>query len=248
MKSNQLEAAIERIRHPALQEERRLPRTCDDLRVSRMRMGAIPFAMKEGGKHESRVFSQKLGVEAGRLTGVPASGHLLAMILLTSATRYPTSGLFALCLGLMVLAGCDIPPNQRGNLPKPDALSQIKPGVSDKQTVQRLLGTPSSTAAFDDKTWYYISHETRQVAFLDPKLLDQQVVAIRFDDHGVVVGIDHKDLHDANSITPNPNATPAPGREFSFIEQLIGNFGKFNNGQDDKAGGSGRAGRTGGGS
>lgn len=175
-----------------------------------------------------------------------APGHVLAMIVSTSTIRYPTSGLFALCLGLMVLAGCDIPATQRGNLPKPDALSQIKPGVTDKQTVQRLLGTPSSTAAFDDKTWYYISHEIKQVAFLDPKLLDQQVVAIRFDEHGVVTDVDHKDLHDANAITPNPNATPAPGREFSFIEQLIGNFGKFGNGQDDKAQG-GRAGRTGGG-
>ena len=29
-------------------------------------------------------------------------------------------------------------------------------------------------------------------------------------------------------LTPNPDATPAPGREFTFLEQLIGNFGKFN--------------------
>ena len=164
---------------------------------------------------------------------------------LTSTTLHSTSALLALCVGLVMLAGCSIPTTQRGNLPKPDALSQIKPGVTDRQTVQRLLGTPSSTAAFDDKTWYYISHESEQVAFLDPKLLDQQVVAIRFDDSGVVIAVDRKDLHDANAVTPNPNATPAPGREFSFIEQLIGNFGKFGNGQDDKSQG-GKAGRTGG--
>ena len=146
----------------------------------------------------------------------------------------------------MALAGCGIPTTQRGNLPKPDALAQIKPGVTDKQTVVRLLGSPSATAAFDDHTWYYISHEIKQVAFLQPQLLDQEVVALRFDDNGVVVGIDRKGLQDAQAITPNPNATPAPGREFTFLEQLIGNFGKFNSAKDDTPGGAhpGRGGGT----
>jgi outer membrane protein assembly factor BamE (lipoprotein component of BamABCDE complex) len=158
---------------------------------------------------------------------------------------YRLQRFFVLGFALVALAGCNIPTTQRGNLPKADALDQVKPGVTDKQTVTRLLGTPSTTAAFDDHTWYYISNETKQVAFLEPQLLDQQVVAIRFDDHGVVVGIDRKGLKDANAITPNPNATPAPGREYTFLEQLIGNFGKFNSGGDDAAGGKGGRGRGG---
>jgi outer membrane protein assembly factor BamE (lipoprotein component of BamABCDE complex) len=137
--------------------------------------------------------------------------------------------LAALGLGLVALAGCNIPTVQRGNLPKADALQQVKPGETDKQTVTRLLGTPSTIPTFDDKTWYYISRETKQIAFLNPEILDQQVIAIRFDDSGIVAGIDHKTLKDAKNITPNPNATPAQGREFTFLEQLIGNFGKFNN-------------------
>ena len=137
--------------------------------------------------------------------------------------------LAALGLGLVALAGCNIPTTQRGNLPKADALQQVKPGETDKQTVTRLLGTPSTIPTFDDKTWYYISRETKQIAFLNPEVLDQQVIAIRFDDSGIVTGIDHKTLKDAKDITPNPNATPAQGREFTFLEQLIGNFGKFNN-------------------
>jgi outer membrane protein assembly factor BamE (lipoprotein component of BamABCDE complex) len=168
------------------------------------------------------------------------------MILSASATGYPALRFFALSLGLIALTACNIPTTQRGNLPKPDALAQVKPGITDKQTVTRLLGTPSSTAAFDANTWYYISHETKQVAFLEPELLDQQVVAVRFDDKGVVVGIDRKGLHDAQTITPNPNATPAQGREYTFLEQLIGNFGKFNSATDDKT--SGSHGHSGGGS
>jgi outer membrane protein assembly factor BamE (lipoprotein component of BamABCDE complex) len=136
--------------------------------------------------------------------------------------------LFAVYLGLTGLTGCSIPTTERGNLPKPESLQQITPGVSDKETVARLLGTPSTTAAFDGNVWYYISRQTEQIAFLDPRVLDQQVVVVNFDDKGIVTAVDHKGLGDAQAVIPNPNATPAPGREFTFLEQLIGNFGKFN--------------------
>jgi len=141
----------------------------------------------------------------------------------------------------MALAACSIPVDQRGNLPEKTSLDQIKPGVSDKATVTRLLGSPSSIATFDHDCWYYISQKTKEVAFFKPELVDQEVVAIDFDKDGVVRDIRHRGLADRQAITPNPNATPAPGREFSFIEQLIGNFGKFS-GHSGPGGGAGRGG------
>lgn len=131
-------------------------------------------------------------------------------------------------LTALALTGClDIPVDQRGNLPDPAILGQINPGVTDKATVTRLLGSPSSIAAFDDGTWYYISQKTKEVAFFKPQLLDQEVVAIDFDKDGVVREVRHRGLDDRVAVAPNPNATPAPGREFSFLEQLIGNFGRY---------------------
>jgi outer membrane protein assembly factor BamE (lipoprotein component of BamABCDE complex) len=150
-----------------------------------------------------------------------------------SAPRYHVLRPFAFAAALATLAGCGFPVNDRGNLPKADLLSQIKPGVTDKNSVKSLLGTPSSIATFDGDTWYYISKEERQIAFLKPEVLKQQVYVIHFDDKGIVNDVSHKGLDDAHNVTPNPDATPAPGREFTFLEQLIGNFGKFN------AGGSG---------
>lgn len=141
----------------------------------------------------------------------------------------------------LALAACSIPVDQRGNLPEKAALEQIKPGVTDKATVTRLLGSPSSIAAFDPNTWYYISQKTKNVAFFKTELIDQEVVAIDFDKEGLVRDVRHRGMEDRQEITPNPNATPAPGREFSFIEQLIGNFGKFS-GKGQSAGGGGAGG------
>jgi len=135
-----------------------------------------------------------------------------------------------LALGLTALAVASCAPtvDQRGNLPDPEKIAQIQPGVTTKETVAQLLGTPSSVATFGDKTWYYISRRTEQLAFFDPDVIDQQVVAIGFDDSGVVRNVAHNNLADARPVEPSERVTPSAGRELGLLEQLVGNLGRFN--------------------
>jgi outer membrane protein assembly factor BamE (lipoprotein component of BamABCDE complex) len=133
-----------------------------------------------------------------------------------------------LALALVVaLAGCGNDVYQHGHLPDPEKIAEVKPGTTTKSDIIKLLGSPSSVSTFDDKTWYYISRRTEQIAFFEPKVLDQQVFIVNFDDSGVVRDLDHRSLTDARSIPMAPGATPAPGREMSFLEQLLGNVGRF---------------------
>lgn len=141
-----------------------------------------------------------------------------------STRRFPRAGAVVLAL---LLAGCVVSEDQRGHLPDPDKLAEIKPGTTTKEQVVKILGSPSSESAFDDDTWYYISRKTKQIAFLSPTVLDQQVYIVDFDDKGVVRDVGHRTLANAEPVTPAPGATPAPGRELSFMEQLIGNIGRF---------------------
>jgi outer membrane protein assembly factor BamE (lipoprotein component of BamABCDE complex) len=145
--------------------------------------------------------------------------------------------------GAAALAGCAASVEQRGNLPNPDKMSEIHAGSTTKEEVVKILGTPSSVSVFNnDKSWYYISRRTAQTAFFDPDVLDQQVYVVNFDDQGVVKAMDHKVLEDGKEINPVARATPAPGRELSFLEQLIGNLGKFNGGGKGGGGGGGGGG------
>ena len=125
------------------------------------------------------------------------------------------------------LFACDPPIDQRGNAPEVNHLSQIQSGKTDKATVTRLLGSPSSVAEFDPNVWYYISSKTEDVAFLKTETVDQNVVQITFDKNGVVQSLKKLSMKDAEAITPDPNATPSRGREFSWIEEFLGNFGRF---------------------
>jgi outer membrane protein assembly factor BamE (lipoprotein component of BamABCDE complex) len=145
--------------------------------------------------------------------------------------------------GAAAIAGCSSSVEQRGNLPNQNKLSEIHAGSTTKDEVAKILGTPSSVSVFNnDKTWYYISRRTAQTAFFEPDVLDQQVYIVNFDDQGTVKAVDHKVLQDGKEITPVARATPAPGRELSFLEQVIGNLGKFNStGGGSSGSGGGRA-------
>jgi outer membrane protein assembly factor BamE (lipoprotein component of BamABCDE complex) len=144
-----------------------------------------------------------------------------------TSIRLPSS-IFGAVLATTLTAGCATSVEQRGNLPEQDRIAEIHPGSTTKDEVVKILGSPSSVSVFNDKSWYYISRRTGQLAFFDPNVLDQQVYIVNFDDQGVVKAVDHKGLEDGKEITPVARATPAPGRELSFLEQVIGNLGKFN--------------------
>jgi outer membrane protein assembly factor BamE (lipoprotein component of BamABCDE complex) len=58
-------------------------------------------------------------------------------------------------------------------------------------------------------------------------VLDQQVVAVAFDDSGVVREVEHLGLADSRTVDPSPRVTPSAGRELGLMEQLVGNVGRF---------------------
>src|ERR1700761_6314159 len=122
-------------------------------------------------------------------------------------------------LGFLALVGCAPTVDQRGNLPEPGKLAEIKPGVTTKDAVSHLLGSPSTVSTFSDKTWYYISRKTEQVSFFSPDLLDQQVIAVAFDDGGVVRDVEHLGLADSRTVEPSTRVTPSAGRELGLLEQ-----------------------------
>ncbi len=148
--------------------------------------------------------------------------------------RFPVLGVgtalrFTACAAtLLALMACETVVDVRGFVPDDESLSKIQVGLQGKRDVGDLLGTPSSVSAFGDETWLYISRKTRTVAFLEPKVMEQHVVAVVFDDKGVVSDIRKLELADGKVLRHVARVTPSPGKELSFIEQLLGNVGKFN--------------------
>lgn len=142
----------------------------------------------------------------------------------------------ATALSVALLAACASNVEQHGNLPDHSELATITPGKTTKAEVAKLLGSPSSVGVFDGDAWYYISRKTEQVAFFKPDVTDQEVYIVSFNHDGVVSNVARKTLKDGETITPVARTTPAPGRELTFLEQIIGNIGRFNRSGSGTAG------------
>lgn len=157
-----------------------------------------------------------------------------------------------LCLALAAgLGACSMPefltqPAQtRGNKIDPEALAQLVPGTSTRADAVALFGTPSTRAAFDDNTWIYISGVTKPVIAATNALTDQHVVMLTFDQRGVLRQIQQRGQDDSVPITMVDRATPSPGTEASFMQQLLGNIGRFNPSSSPSANGPSSGGGAG---
>ncbi len=125
------------------------------------------------------------------------------------------------------LSACAPQIDVHGYVPVAADVDAITPGKDTQNSVLALLGTPTTTGAQGSDTWYYISSRVERVAFLAPKEVDRQIVAVVFAGNGRVSAVEHFSLEDGRIIDLNRNVTITDGRRLTFFEQLLGNLGSF---------------------
>ena len=140
--------------------------------------------------------------------------------------RWRTALALAAFLGA---AACAPVKDTRGYMPDQEQVAQVTPGVTTKDKVYDLFGSPSSMGTFDQKVWYYIEKKTEKRAFTPEETTDQQVLAVEFDQSGTVTEIKRWGMKDGVAVTPVARVTETRGRELSFLQQVFGNLGRFSN-------------------
>lgn len=129
--------------------------------------------------------------------------------------------------GLLTVSGCAPDIHVRGNVVDPDRLALLQPGTHTREAVRDILGLPTTYGPFDDETWYYISQIDTLPVLSRPRVLERNIVAVTFDERGRLASVAQFALEDGQDITPVARVTPTPGREFTLLQQLIGNLGRF---------------------
>lgn len=136
--------------------------------------------------------------------------------------------ILAAALGVMAMGACAPRVDSRGNHIHPEDIAAIEPGQSTRSTVLDSFGSPSSESGFGTETWYYISEQTETTAFMAPEITERQIVAIEFDEAGVVSKVNTVDQTAGEVVEPAPGETPTAGNSLNFIEQIMSNLGRFN--------------------
>jgi len=131
------------------------------------------------------------------------------------------------CLGVTVLSACTPIKATRGNLLAPEQIQEIQKGQQHKSDVIRILGTPTSTAIFDENKWYYVGMHTEQMAFFDPEVTEKTILAVTFDENDMVMAINNID-GEGYDVPLSSRTTPTSGQDLNALQQILGNVGRFN--------------------
>jgi outer membrane protein assembly factor BamE (lipoprotein component of BamABCDE complex) len=155
---------------------------------------------------------------------------LLQRIFKTDRPReYLLAGTLLLAAGL---AGCNtasLNPTEtltEGYVLDQKALDFVPVGSSREQVILSL-GSPSTTATFDNEVFYYISQKRkRTVAFMMPKVTDRRILAVYFDKDGKVQNISNYGLQDGKVFDFISRTTPTGGKDLSFLGQMLAGVSK----------------------
>lgn len=127
---------------------------------------------------------------------------------------------------LLMTGGCTRIREHRGFLVDQLIVDSVLPGVDNKDSVAGSMGRPTFTSQFGPERWYYISRQTRSLAFGSPKPTDQLLVSVEFDPAGNVARIDRDiSMDKIANLSPNGDKTATLGRKRSLFDEIFGNIG-----------------------
>ena len=93
-------------------------------------------------------------------------------------------GTASLLCALLLAGACTPTIAQRGNMLEDYQIAEIRAGESTRSDVLRNLGSPTTQSTFDPNVWYYIGQETEKRGILDPKVTQERVVLVAFNEDG----------------------------------------------------------------
>ena len=133
--------------------------------------------------------------------------------------------LLCLAFGATLIAGCARITDHQGMLLDQQLVEAVQPGVDTRDSVIGTLGRPSFVGQFDPHDWYYVSRDTRQLAFNMPRPASSTVLHVRFDDAGNVQSVTRTGIELVANIDPSSDKTPTLGSHRSLFQELFGNIG-----------------------
>ena len=148
----------------------------------------------------------------------------VTLLSFTPDARMSRPALAALALGALLLAGCGAQIDRHGHVFIDVDVNSVQPGMT-KEQVTSVLGSPDTTSTIAGEAFYYISTTQKTVAFLKPREIDRQVVAVYFGGDANVQEVAHYGLKDGIVVNYYKGETPARGKDLTFVEQIFGNIG-----------------------
>ena len=133
----------------------------------------------------------------------------------------------------LLLGGCQSI-DVRGQFVSDSAIEEINSKKLTQEEVTDLIGSPTYVPEYSSNTWYYIQRSLTRRAWFDPKVVEQRIVKISFNDHGKMIeAIMLPAMYDEN-LTIENKYTKTHGTEQNNLQKFVKNIGRFNKTTDGK--------------
>ena len=135
--------------------------------------------------------------------------------------RTVSPALVGVLIGVLALplavAGCESIVDQRGFAATPGSVEKLEVETQSREDVVRLIGSPSAIGTFNPNVWYYITQKQEYYAFFKPRMLEQNVMQLTFNESGRLTTIKKYDLADAKDESARAEAE----RQIAVGEAMI---------------------------
>ena len=133
-----------------------------------------------------------------------------------------------LTAGMMTLALSACAPSFRnyGYTPPEEDLQELVVGIDTRASVEDVVGPPTASGVLEGGDYFYVRSTVKTVGPRRPEVVDRQVLAISFDDNGVLSNIESFGLEDGRVVTLSRRVTDSSVTNRNFLRQLLGNIGR----------------------
>ncbi|WP_110804141.1 outer membrane protein assembly factor BamE [Rhodobacter viridis] len=138
---------------------------------------------------------------------------------------------FVTVAAVLFVAGCTAIYQNHGYVPTEDDLAKIEVGKSSREEVTDVIGRPSSMGVLQGSGWFYVGSRWKYYGARAPQEIDRQVVAITFNDKGVVENVERFGLERGEVVVLSRRVTKSNIKGIGLIRELLGSFGRLSAGK-----------------
>jgi len=130
-------------------------------------------------------------------------------------------------LAVVLLVACTPLYTNHGFVPDDIDLAGITTGVDTRETVGAFLGRPSVEGLIGEAQWFYVRSQWKTIGAKAPQEVDRQVVAITFDEAGIVTNVERFGLEKGEIVAISRRVTTEPIKGRNVLAQIFGNIGRL---------------------
>ena len=136
---------------------------------------------------------------------------------------------FALILAIFCTSSCITRVEKRGYVFDLSDHHLLKEGVTSKDRVLRIMGSPTIISDLDaDETWVYYFENVERILFFYPVTTQRDVLVLRFDKEGVIKELKSLNLEDQDDkLAFISKYTTVKSNEMGFFKSIFSNVGQI---------------------